>query len=150
VDREGRKYIPGLEAGATENAAAGATGADIESDAGCLAFGTTGSLPGARSARSVREGMAEMFTLQRLKLPPSLYRCLATTNPIESPQSGVTRRTANVKYWHDQGLVERWVASAWLRTENRFRKISGHLDLWALATIPGRKTETEIPQEKIA
>jgi hypothetical protein len=66
--------------------------------------------------------MAEMFTLQRLKLPPSLSKCLATTNLIESPQSGVARRTANVKYWRDQGMVEPWVASAWLLTENRFRK----------------------------
>jgi putative transposase len=41
------------------------------------------------AARSLREGMAEMFTLQRLKLPPSLYKCLGTTNVIESPQSGV-------------------------------------------------------------
>ena len=48
------------------------------------------------AARSLREGTAEMFTLQRLKLPPSLYKCLATTNVIESPQSGVSRRTANV------------------------------------------------------
>jgi hypothetical protein len=79
--------------------------------------------------------MAEMFTLQRLKLPPSLYKCLTTTNPIESPQSGVARRTANVKYWRDQGMVERWVASAWLLNKNRFRKLSGHRDLWALATI---------------
>jgi hypothetical protein len=31
-------------------------------------------------------GMAEMFTVQRLKLPPSLYKCLGTTNVIESPQ----------------------------------------------------------------
>jgi hypothetical protein len=31
----------------------------------------------------------EMFTLQRLKLPPSPYKCLATTNVIESPESGV-------------------------------------------------------------
>jgi len=91
-----------------------------------------------------REGMAEMFTLQRLKLPPSLHKCLATTNLIESPQSGVARRTANVKFWRDQGMVERWVASDWLLTENRFRTISGHRDLWALATILGRKTETEI------
>ena len=30
------------------------------------------------AARSLREGMAEMFTLQRLKLPPSLYKCPAT------------------------------------------------------------------------
>ena len=105
------------------------------------------------AARSLREGMAEMFTLQRLKLPPSLYKCLATTNLIESPQSGVARRTADAKYWRDQKSVERWVASAWSLTENRFRNISnisGHRDLWALATILGRKTETEIWQEKVA
>ena len=54
------------------------------------------------AARSLREGMAEMFTLQRLKLPPSLYKCLATTNLIERPQSSVARRTANVKDWRDQ------------------------------------------------
>jgi hypothetical protein len=47
-------------------------------------------------------------------------------------------------------MVERRVASAWLLTENRFRKISGHRDLWALAAILRRKTETEIPQEKVA
>ena len=59
------------------------------------------------AARSLREGMTEMFTLQRLKLPPSLYKCLATTNLIECPQSSVARRTANVKDWRDQRMVER-------------------------------------------
>jgi hypothetical protein len=59
----------------------------------------------------------------------------------------VWRWTANAKYWRDQGMVERWVASAWLLAENRFRKISGHRDLWAPATILGRKTESEILQE---
>jgi len=39
------------------------------------------------AAASLREGMAEMFTLQRLKLPPSLYKCLATTN-VTRPESG--------------------------------------------------------------
>jgi hypothetical protein len=33
-----------------------------------------------------------MLTLQRLKLPPSLYKCVATTNLIERPQSGVSIR----------------------------------------------------------
>jgi len=102
------------------------------------------------AAASLREGMAEMFTLQRLKLPPSLYKCLATTNVIESPQSGVARRTANVTRWRDQGMVERWVASAWLLTEKQFRKVSGHRDLWALATILGRLPQAQQPQEKIA
>lgn len=104
------------------------------------------------AARSLREGMAEMFTLQRLKLPPSLYKCLATTNVIESPQSGVSRRTANVTYWRDQEMVERWVASAWLLTEKHFRKIDGHRDLWALATILGRQPQPQgqTTQEKVA
>jgi len=69
------------------------------------------------AARSLREGMAEMFTMQKLNLPPSLYQCLGTTNIIESPQSGVQKRTNNVTRWRDAGMVERWVASAWLLTE---------------------------------
>jgi hypothetical protein len=48
-----------------------------------------------------------MFTLQRLKLPPSPYKCLAKTNVIESPQSGVERRTANVTRWRDREMGER-------------------------------------------
>jgi len=72
------------------------------------------------AARSLREGLAEMFTLQRLKIPPSLHKCLATTNLIESPQGGVQKRTANVTRWRDQDMAERWVASAWLETEKKF------------------------------
>ena len=70
-----------------------------------------------------------MFTLQWPKLPPSLYKCLATTNVIESPQSGVARRTANATRWRDREMVERWVASAWLLNEKNFRRIDGHRDL---------------------
>jgi putative transposase len=72
------------------------------------------------AARSLREGMAEMFTIQRLKLPPSLYKCLGTTNLIESPQSGVQKRTGNVTRWRDAAMAERWAASAWLLTEKHF------------------------------
>ena len=39
------------------------------------------------AARSLREGMAEMFTIQKRKLPPTLHTCLGTTNVIESPQA---------------------------------------------------------------
>jgi len=94
--------------------------------------------PGTASGHTKR-CRGEMFTLLRLKLPPSPYKCLATTNVIESPQSGVARRTANVTRWRDRGMVERWIASAWLLKEKNFRKIDGHRDLWALATILGRQ-----------
>jgi putative transposase len=101
------------------------------------------------AARSLREGMAEMFTLQRLKLPPSLYKCLGTTNVIESPQSGVQKRTGNVTRWRDAAMVERWVASAWLLTEKHFRKVIGHEHLWTLAVNLGRE-ETQRAAEKVA
>src|SRR5205823_11836379 len=66
------------------------------------------------AARSLREGLAEMFTVQRLQLPPSLYKCLGTTNVIESPQSGVQKRTHNVSGWRVAALFDRWVPSPWL------------------------------------
>src|ERR1041385_6616962 len=101
------------------------------------------------AARSLREGMAEMFTIQRLKLPPSLYKCLGTTNVIESPQSGVQKRTGNVTRWRDAEMVERWVASAWLLTEKHFRKVIGHEHLWTLAVNLGRE-ESQRATEKVA
>ena len=96
------------------------------------------------AARSLREGMPEMFTLQRLKIPASLHKCLATTNLIESPHSGVRKRTRNVCRWRDVDMVERWAASAWLLTEKNFRRIDGHKELWTLAALLAR----EIPSSK--
>jgi putative transposase len=96
------------------------------------------------AARSLREGMKEMFTLQRLKIPASLHKCLATTNLIESPHSGIRKRTRNVCRWRDVDMVERWAASAWLLTEKNFRRIDGHKELWTLAALLGR----EIPSSK--
>jgi putative transposase len=91
------------------------------------------------AARSLREGMKEMFTLQRLKIPTSLHKCLATTNLIESPHSGIRKRTHNVCRWRDADMVERWVASAWLLTEKHFRRIGGHEHLWTLANLLERE-----------
>lgn len=104
------------------------------------------------AARSLREGMKEMFTLQRLKIPESLHKCLGTTNVIESPQGGVERRTHNVTRWRDADMVQRWVASAWVLTEKHFRRIDGHADLWALAAILGRETKStpQPSKEKVA
>jgi transposase-like protein len=102
------------------------------------------------AAASLREGLEETFTLNRLGLPPSLHRCLATTNLIESPQSGVAKRTGNVSRWRDADMVLRWVAGAYLATEKNFRKIQGHQDLWVLAAALGRTKKSSAPQEKVA
>jgi transposase-like protein len=102
------------------------------------------------AARSLREGIAEMFTIQRMKLPPSLYKCLGTTNVIESPQGGVQKRTHNVTRWRTSEMVERWVASAWLLTEKHFRKVVGHKDFWTLSVILGREENPNTRSEKVA
>ena len=100
------------------------------------------------AASSLREGLEETFTINTLEVPPSLHRCLATTNIIESPQSGLRRRTRNVTRWRDAAMAKRWAAAALVMTEKKFRKIMGHRDLWALAAILGRSTPTS--REKVA
>ena len=34
-------------------------------------------------------------------------------------------------HWQNGKMVLRWMASAFLRTETRFKRIMGHKDLWA-------------------
>jgi putative transposase len=84
------------------------------------------------AAASLLEGLEETFTVNRIGLPASLRRCLSTTNIIESPQSGVRRRTRRVSRWQDGRMVLRWAASAMLATEKRFRRIMGYQQLWIL------------------
>ena len=91
------------------------------------------------AANSLREGLEECFTINRLGIPSSLHRCLATTNVIESPQSGVRMRTRRVCRWRDATMVQRWAAASFLATETNFRRIMGWKDLWQLEAILGRK-----------
>jgi len=86
------------------------------------------------AAGSLLEGMEECFTINRLKVPPSLHRCLATTNLIESSQSGVRMRIRRVCRWRAT-MPARWVAASFLATEKNFRRIMGYRDLWALKAL---------------
>jgi transposase-like protein len=87
------------------------------------------------AAASLLEGLEECFTINRLGVPPSLMRCLATTNIIESPHAGVRIQTRRVTHWQNGKMVIRWLASAFIRTEKRFNKIMGYRDLWTLEAI---------------
>ena len=87
------------------------------------------------AAASLREGMEELFTINRLGLPPTLRRCLATTNIMESPNAGVRLRTGRVTRWKDGAMVLRWAATAFLSTEQQFRRLMGYRDLWALKAV---------------
>ena len=100
------------------------------------------------AAASLREGLAEMFTVSRLGLSPSLSRCLVSTNVIESPHSGVRLRTRRVCRWRDGKMILRWAAAALLMTEQHFRKIMGYRDLWMLKAALGRNQASA--QEEVA
>jgi transposase-like protein len=97
------------------------------------------------AANSLREGMDEMFTVNRLGLPSALRRCLATTNVIENPNGGVRRRTGRVTRWRDSGMILRWTAASLLECEPGFRRIMGYKDLWLL-----KARLDELAQERAA
>ena len=85
-------------------------------------------------AAALLEGLEECFTINRLDIPRSLHRCLATSNIVDNPHSGVRDRTRRVCRWRP-GMPARWSAAAFLEIEKSFRKIMGYRDLWALKAI---------------
>lgn len=99
------------------------------------------------AAASLREGLAELFTVNRLGLPGSLRRCLQTTNLIDSSQSGVRLRTNRVTRWRDGRMALRWAAAAFESTQQNFRRIMGHEQLWMLKAHLDEPAE---PDAKIA
>jgi putative transposase len=84
------------------------------------------------AAASLREGLDEMFTINRLNLPGALRRCLATTNLIDSTHSGVRQRTKRVTNWKNGSMALRWAAASFVETEKNYRRIMGYQDLWML------------------
>ena len=95
----------------------------------------------ADAAASLLEGLEETFTVNRLKLTPSLMRCLASTNVIENPNGAVRRVTHRVSRYRDAEMALRWTATGFLEAEKSFRKIQGHRQLWVLGTALGRSVE---------
>ncbi|MCY4660197.1 MAG: transposase, partial [Acidobacteria bacterium] len=80
-------------------------------------------------AASIREGLDETLTVQRLGLTGALQRTLRSTNIIENLNGSVERYTRNVKRWRGGHMIQRWVASALVEAEKHFRRVGGYRDL---------------------
>lgn len=102
------------------------------------------------AAASLLEGLEETFTVNRLRLPPSLVRCLCTTNIIENPNGAVRRVSGRVCRYRDAQMALRWTAAGFLEAEKSFRRIQGNKDLWILAGALGRNAENIDSKEKVA
>ena len=92
--------------------------------------------PGAGA--SLREGLEETVTVQRLGASEQLRRTLASTNPCESMIEIVRRIQRNVKRWQDGDMRLRWTAAGMAEAERQFRKIIGYRDLANLAVAVER------------
>ena len=84
------------------------------------------------AAASLREGLGEMFTINRLGLPPRLRKCLGTTNVIDSTHAGVRQKTRRVTNWKNGAMALRWAAASFVETEKNYRRIVGFDQLWML------------------
>jgi len=83
--------------------------------------------PGA--AASIVEGLDEILTVVRLKLPKELRRSLACTNIAENMMGTIRRVTRNVKRWRNGKMVLRWVAAGMIEAAKGFRKLKAHKQL---------------------
>ncbi len=79
--------------------------------------------PGA--AGSIREGLDETLTLQRMAIEGALYQTLRSTNTIENLKRLIATYTRNVKRWQGGSMVLRWARAAVLEASKRFRRIRG-------------------------
>lgn len=95
------------------------------------------SCPGA--AASLREGLEETVTVQRLGATERLRRTLASTNPCESMIEIVRKTQSNVKRWKGGDMRMRWTAAGMLEAERQFRRIIGYRDLADLAVAVERE-----------
>ncbi|MHB1534312.1 MAG: IS256 family transposase [Acidimicrobiales bacterium] len=88
------------------------------------------SHPGA--AGSLREGLADTFTVARLRVPPTLARTLRSTNVVESMIEICRDHSANVKRWESGTMALRWCAAGLVEAKKQFRRVNGHMHLRAL------------------
>lgn len=103
-----------------------------------LAAGLDHTHPGA--AASLREGLDETLTLQRLGVTGALYRTLRSTNAIENLNGLVGHFVRHVRRWRNGRMLVRWIAAALREATRSFRRLRGHHDLAALVRALDRVT----------
>lgn len=77
------------------------------------------------AAASLREGLSETVTINRLGIGGTLAKTLATTNPMESTVDIVRTHARNVKRWMGDDMRLRWAAAGMLAAEAQYRRVKG-------------------------
>jgi transposase-like protein len=100
------------------------------------------------AVRSLEEGLEETLTLHRLGLFEELGQSLKTTNCIESLMSLIGQRLDKVDYWKNSNQKQRWLATALLDIEPRFRRIKGYRHLSQLKNVIQSELGIEVTERK--
>jgi hypothetical protein len=97
--------------------------------------------PGASS--SLREGLEELFTVNRLGLTIALRRCSGTTYPIDDGHSAARDRMRRVKHWQSGEMSPRWTAAPFQAASKGFCRIMGYKELWMPEAVPDERDRDE-------
>jgi transposase-like protein len=81
------------------------------------------------AAASLREGLEETITINRLGTDGTLARTLGTTNPMESTVDIIKVHARNVKRWQGGDMRLRWAAAGMIAAENQYRRVKGYRQL---------------------
>lgn len=111
-----------------------------------LARHLDGIHPGA--AASLREGLQETLTVQRLQLGAQLTRVLRSTNPIESMIGRGRSVARNVTRYRDGEMALRWTAAGMGEAGKSFRRIKGHREMGLLRAALRAHVEAEVDQNR--
>ena len=96
------------------------------------------------AARSLEEGFEETLTVHRLGIPGVLRESFSTTNIIESTFSVAENVMRNVKRWRNPMQRLRWSSTAFLFTENQYRRVRGYKSMPVLLAA----LENEVRKQK--
>src|SRR2546425_12348124 len=78
------------------------------------------------------------------------HQTLRSTTPIENMQGTIRRVTRNVKRWRDGSMVLRWVATALMEAEKKFRRVRGHRDMPQLLAALDATVGVEALDKKVS
>jgi putative transposase len=104
----------------------------LHAEATLEALATSLQRPHPGAAASLRAGLTETLTINRLGVAPTLARTLRSTNAIESMIEICRDHSTNVKRWRDGQMALRWCAAGMREAAKQFRRVNGHLHLPAL------------------
>jgi transposase-like protein len=107
------------------------TVAEAKADLESLARSLARQRPGA--AASLREGLDDTLTVNRLGITGALLKTLDSTNPVESMIEIIRDHARRVKRWSSGEMALRWAAAGMLAAQTQFRRVKGYRQLPTLA-----------------